>query len=61
MQQDRLLTQKSALKLSGVGNAPFLKAIQNGAIKPQLIKGSGKPMHLESEVLKIDKRKKWVS
>jgi hypothetical protein len=37
----------------GISNATFLKAINDGVIKPQLIKGRKKAMYLESEVLKI--------
>ena len=58
MQQDQLLTKEGALKMCGVTNATFLKAINEGIIKPQLIKGRSKAMYLESEVLKIEKKKK---
>jgi predicted DNA-binding transcriptional regulator AlpA len=58
MQQDQLLTKEGALKITGVSNATFLRAIQEGAIKPQLVKGRTKAMYLESEVLKIQKRSK---
>jgi len=58
MMQDQLLTKEGALKLSGVSNATFLKAIQDGKIKPQLIKGRNKAMYLESEVLTIEKKRK---
>ena len=58
MQQDQLLTKEGALKMTGVSNATFLKAIQEGVIKPQLVKGRSKAMYLESEVLKIQKRRK---
>lgn len=58
MLQDQLLTKEGALKMTGVSNATFLKAIQEGVIKPQLVKGRSKAMYLESEVLKIQKRKK---
>jgi len=57
LQQDQLLTKEGALKMIGVSNATFLKAIQAGIVKPQLIKGRKKAMYLESEVLKIEKRK----
>lgn len=57
LQQDQLLTKEGALKMTGVSNATFLKAIQAGVVKPQLIKGRKKAMYLESEVLKIEKRK----
>jgi len=58
MQQDQLLTKDGALKMCGVSNATFLKAINEGIIKPQLVKGRSKAMYLESEVLKIEKKKK---
>ena len=58
MLQDQLLTKEGALKLSGVSNATFMKAIHDGIIKPQLVKGRTKAMYLESEILKIEKRKK---
>jgi hypothetical protein len=57
MLQDQLLTKEGAIKLSGVSNATFMKAIHDGIIKPQLAKGRTKAMYLESEVLKIEKRK----
>ena len=44
--------------MAGISNATFLKAINEGIIKPQLVKGRKKAMYLESEVLKIEKRKK---
>jgi len=44
--------------MTGVSNATFLKAINEGVIKPQLVKGRKKAMYLESEVLKIVKKKK---
>jgi len=58
MMQDQLLTKEGALKMSGVSNSTFLKAIHDGTIKPLLVKGRTKAMYLESEVLKIQKRKK---
>lgn len=58
MQQDQLLTKEGALKITGVSNATFLKAIHEGVIKPQLVKGRSKAMYLESEVLKIQKKRK---
>lgn len=58
MMQDQLLTKEGALKMSGVSNATFMKAINDGIIKPQLVKGRTKAMYLESEILKIEKRKK---
>ena|ERR1700683_4517339 len=58
MQQDQLLTKEGALKMTGVSNATFTRAINEGLIKPQLVKGRTKAMYLESEVLKIQKKKK---
>ena len=58
LQQDQLLTKEGALKMTGVSNAAFLKAINDGLIKPQLVKGRKKAMYLESEVLKIEKKKR---
>ena len=57
MQQDQLLTKEGALKMAGISNAVFMKAINEGVVKPQLVKGRKKAMYLESEVLKIEKRK----
>jgi len=57
LQQDQLLTKEGALKMAGISNATFLKAISDGIIKPQLIKGRKKAMYLETEVLKVEKRK----
>lgn len=53
LQQDQLLTKEGALKLTGASNAAFLKAVNAGIVKPQLVKGRTKAMYLESEVLKI--------
>ena len=58
MQQDQLLTKEGALKMAGISNAVFLKAINDGIVKPQLVKGRKKAMYLESEVLKIENRKR---
>ena len=58
LQQDQLLTKEGALKITGLSNATFLKAINAGIVKPQLVKGRKKAMYLESEVLKIEKRKR---
>ena len=58
LQQDQLLTKEGALKITGVSNATFLKAVSAGIVKPQLVKGRKKAMYLESEVLKIEKRKR---
>lgn len=57
LQQDQLLTKEGALKMAGISNAVFLKAIQEGVVKPQLVKGRRKAMYLESEVLSIDRKK----
>ena len=58
LQKDQLLTKEGALKMTGVSNATFLKAINEGIIKPQLVKGRKKAMYLETEVLRIEKKKK---
>lgn len=58
LQQDQLLTKEGVLKMTGVSNATFLKAMNEGLVKPQLIKGRKKAMYLESEVVKIEKRRK---
>ena len=58
LQQDQLLTKEGALKMTGVSNATFIKAINEGIIKPQLVKGRKKAMYLESEVLKIENKKR---
>ena len=58
LQQDQLLTREGALKIAGVSSATFNRAIQDGVVHPQLIKGRSKAMYLESEVLKIQKKKK---
>jgi hypothetical protein len=61
LQQDQLLTKEGALKMAGISNATFLKAINEDIIKPQLIKGRKKAMYLESEVLRIEKKKRLSS
>lgn len=61
LQQDQLLTKEGALKLMGISNAVFTKAINEGLVKPQLIKGRKKAMYLESEVLTIEKKKRPYS
>lgn len=61
LQQDRLLTKEGALKMAGISNATFMRAISEGVVKPQLVKGRKKAMYLESEVLKIEKRRKTQS
>ncbi len=58
MMQDQLLTKEEAMKVAGVSYATFKKAIDNGIIKPKLIKGRSRAMYLESEVLKIEKKRK---
>ncbi len=58
LQQEQLLTKEGALKIAGISNATFMKAINDGIVKPQLVKGRKKAMYLESEVLKIEKKKK---
>jgi len=58
LQQDQLLTKEGALKMAGISNAVFLKAIQDGIVKPQLVKGRKTAMYLESEILKIERKKR---
>jgi hypothetical protein len=58
LQQDQLLTREGALKVAGISNATFLKAINDGIVKPQLVKDRKRAMYLESEVLKIEPRKR---
>jgi hypothetical protein len=58
LQKDQLLTKEGALKMMGISNATFLKAINEGLVKPQLIKGRKKAMYLETEVLRIEKKKR---
>jgi hypothetical protein len=58
MKQEQLLTREGALKMAGISNATFLRAINEGVVKPQLVKGRKRAMYLESEVLKIEKYKK---
>jgi len=53
LQQDQLLTKEGAQKLIGASNAVFLKAVEDGKLKPQFLKGRKKAMYFESEVLKI--------
>ena len=60
LQQDQLLTKEGALKISGVSNATFLKAINAGIIHPQLVRGRTRAMYLESEVLKLEKKRKHL-
>ena len=58
LQQDQLLTKQGAIKMMGISNATFLKAINEGLVKPQLVKGRKTAMYLETEVLKIEKKKR---
>lgn len=58
LQQDQLLTKEGALKITGASNAVFLKAVNDGIVKPQLVKGRKKAMYLESEVLKIQVKRR---
>ena len=58
MQQDQLLTKEGALKMAGISNVTFMKAINDGIVKPQLVKDRKRAMYLESEVLKIQKFKR---
>ena len=58
LKQDQLLTRDGALKMVGISNARFMKAINEGVVKPQLVKGRKRAMYLESEVLKIEKYKR---
>jgi hypothetical protein len=58
LQKDQLLTKEGALKMAGISSAVFLKAINEGIVKPQLVKGRKKAMYLETEVLKIEKKRK---
>ncbi|GAA4203227.1 hypothetical protein GCM10022289_19150 [Pedobacter jeongneungensis] len=53
LRHDQLLTKQGAQKITGASNAVFLRAIQEGIVKPQLIKGRKQAMYLESEVLRI--------
>lgn len=61
LMKDQLLTREGALKMMGISNAKFLKAINEGVVKPQLVKGRKRAMYLESEVLKIQKIKRQNS
>ncbi|MGZ3811846.1 MAG: hypothetical protein ACXVJN_08980 [Mucilaginibacter sp.] len=61
LQQDQLLTKEGVLKMTGISNAAFLKAVNEGIVKPQLIKGRKKAMYLESEALKIQNKKRGES
>lgn len=61
LQQDQLLTKEGAMKLIGVSSTVFLRAVNEGLVKPQLVKGRKKAMYLESEVLKIDAGKRRMA
>jgi hypothetical protein len=61
MKQDQLLTREGALKVAGISNATFLKAVNEGIVKPQIVKGRTRAMYYESEVLKIEKGRKRSS
>ena len=58
LQQDQLLTKEGAMKVAGISSATLLKAISEGIVKPQLVKGRKKAMYLESEVIKVEKRRR---
>ena len=58
LMHDQLLTKEGAMKMAGISSAALTRAIQEGIVKPQLIKGRKKAMYLESEVLKIEKKKR---
>ncbi len=61
LQQDQLLTKEGAIRMIGISSAAFTRAINEGIVKPQLIKGRKKAMYLESEILKIEGRKRKSS
>jgi len=61
MKQDQLLTREGALKVAGISNVTFLRAINEGIVKPQIVKGRTRAMYFESEVLKIEKGKRKSS
>jgi hypothetical protein len=42
LNQDQLLTKEGALKMTGISNATFLKAIKEGIVKPPLVNGRTK-------------------
>ena len=60
LQQDQLLTKEGALKVAGISSATLMKAISEGVVKPQLVKGRKKAMYLESEVIKIEKKRRGL-
>ena len=58
-QQDQLLTKEGALKMLGISNATFTKAINEGIVKPQLVKGRKKAIvwcNFESHMAKTRNR-----
>ena len=58
LNQDQLLTREGVMKMTGISKATLMKAIADGLVKPQIVKGRTKAMYLESEVLKIEKKKR---
>jgi hypothetical protein len=46
------------MKMAGLSNPVFMRAINEGIIKPQLIKGRNRAMYLESEVLRVERKRK---
>jgi predicted DNA-binding transcriptional regulator AlpA len=58
LNQDQLLTKEGAMKMAGLSHATFMKAINEGVIKPQLVKGRNRAMYLESEVLKVESKRR---
>lgn len=55
------MTKEGTLKMMGISNDVFMKAVNERVVKPQLVKGRKKAMYLESEVLKIEKKKRSYS
>jgi len=51
LKQDQLLTIEGALKMASASKATFMKAINEGTIKPQLVKDSKRAIYLESDHL----------
>jgi len=47
--------------MTGISNSTFIKAINEGLVKPHLIKGRKKAMCLESEILEIPTQKQKSS
>lgn len=58
LNQDQLLTKEGAMKMAGLSNATFMRAINEGIVKPQLVKGRNRAMYLESEVLKVESKRR---